>query len=62
MDDNDDLEQVERNTIEKVLEKCGGCKAAAAKILGISRRTIERRVKRWLLLDQRGKKSSKNDN
>ena len=41
------LEDVEKNHILKVLENEDGNKSAAARILGVSRKTLERKVKVW---------------
>jgi two-component system NtrC family response regulator len=41
------LEDVERDHIEHVLTQEGGNKSAAARILGVSRKTLERRVQAW---------------
>ncbi|WP_299874098.1 sigma-54 dependent transcriptional regulator [uncultured Cocleimonas sp.] len=41
------LEDVEKNHILKVLESEDGNKSAAARILGVSRKTLERKVKTW---------------
>lgn len=41
------LEDVERDHIERVLAREGGNKSAAARILGVSRKTLERRVQVW---------------
>ena len=41
------LEDVEKNHILKVLESEDGNKSAAARILGVSRKTLERKVKAW---------------
>ena len=41
------LESVEKNHIFKVLELENGNKSAAARYLGISRKTLERKVKAW---------------
>jgi len=41
------LEDVERKHIMKVLADVGGNKSAAARILGVSRKTLERRVQAW---------------
>lgn len=40
------LEEVERETIEAALENSGGVVATAAKLLGIDRRTLQRKLKR----------------
>jgi len=40
------LEQVERETIEAALNDAGGVVATAAKMLGIDRRTLQRKLKR----------------
>jgi two-component system, response regulator RegA len=40
------LEQVERETIEAALQDAGGVVATAAKMLGIDRRTLQRKLKR----------------
>ena len=41
------LEEVERRHIEKVLKQVNGNKSAAARLLGVSRKTLERRVNAW---------------
>lgn len=41
------LEEVEKNHILKILEMEGGNKSAAARLLGVSRKTLERKVKAW---------------
>lgn len=41
------LEAVEKKHILSILEQQGGNKTAAAKVLGISRKTLERRTKAW---------------
>ncbi|MEH6456747.1 MAG: sigma-54 dependent transcriptional regulator [Cocleimonas sp.] len=41
------LDEVEKNHILKVLEMEEGNKSAAARILGVSRKTLERKVKAW---------------
>ncbi len=41
------LEEVERRHIEKVLRQVNGNKSAAARLLGVSRKTLERRVNAW---------------
>jgi two-component system response regulator RegA len=40
------LEQVEKETIEAALNDAGGVVATAAKMLGIDRRTLQRKLKR----------------
>ncbi len=44
---NLELAHVERQHIEKILENENGNKSAAARILGVSRRTLERKVSLW---------------
>ena len=41
------LEDIEKNHILKVLESEDGNKSAAARILGVSRKTLERKVQAW---------------
>jgi DNA-binding NtrC family response regulator len=41
------LEDVERQTILSALEKTGGHQQKAAALLGISRRTLSRKLKLW---------------
>ena len=41
------LEDVEKNHILKVLRDCSGNKSEAARRLGVSRKTLERKVKAW---------------
>jgi DNA-binding NtrC family response regulator len=41
------LEDVEKAHILKILDKEGGNKSAAARVLGISRKTLERKVNAW---------------
>lgn len=41
------LEEVEKRHILQVLEQQGGNKSAAARILGVSRKTLERKMKAW---------------
>ncbi len=41
------LEEVERRYIIHVLERCGGNKSKAAKVLGIDRKTLREKLKRW---------------
>jgi transcriptional regulator of acetoin/glycerol metabolism len=42
-----DLEDIERATIERVFEQVHGDKALAGKMLGISRATLYRKLKRY---------------
>jgi transcriptional regulator with PAS, ATPase and Fis domain len=42
-----DLQTLERRHILAVLESVGGDKSQAAGLLGVSRRTLERRVAEW---------------
>jgi transcriptional regulator of acetoin/glycerol metabolism len=39
------LDEIEKEHIMNVLEKCGGCKGEAAKLLGIDRKTLFRKLK-----------------
>jgi Nif-specific regulatory protein len=41
------LEEVEREHIEAVLAKVGGNRTLAAKLLGIGRNTLQRKLARW---------------
>ena len=41
------LEEIEKRHILKVLEMEGGNKSAAARLLGVSRKTLERKVQAW---------------
>lgn len=41
------LDEVERRHIARVLESVGGQRAAAAKVLGIDRKTLFRKLERW---------------
>ena len=45
--DNQRLNEVEKRHILNILEMEGGNKSAAARILGVSRKTLERKVKVW---------------
>jgi len=42
-----DLEDIERTTIQRVFEQVNGDKALAGKMLGISRATLYRKLKRY---------------
>ena len=44
---NTDLEELERETIQRVFEQVNGDKARARKMLGISRATLYRKLKRY---------------
>ncbi|WP_370263053.1 sigma-54-dependent transcriptional regulator [Limnobacter sp.] len=44
---DESLEQVEKNHILKVLNACGGNKSEAARRLGVSRKTLERKCLAW---------------
>ena len=44
---NTDLEEIERDTIQRVIEQVQGDKAQARKMLGISRATLYRKLKRY---------------
>jgi DNA-binding NtrC family response regulator len=46
-DDDLSLETVERRHILRVLDMHGGNKSAAARVLGVSRKTIERKCQAW---------------
>ena len=41
------LEQIEREAIERTLHQCGGNRTHAAQALGISVRTLQRKLKAW---------------
>jgi len=41
------LEQLERQAIEEALERCGHNQVQAAKLLGISRQSLRRRMERF---------------
>jgi DNA-binding NtrC family response regulator len=49
--DTFDLETVERSLIARALDKCGGNRTEAARLLGISRRTLHRKLKTYQLGD-----------
>jgi DNA-binding NtrC family response regulator len=44
---DDTLQSVERQHILSVLEECGGNRAEAARRLGVSRKTIDRKCAMW---------------
>jgi DNA-binding NtrC family response regulator len=48
-DDTTDLSVVERTTIAKVLNECGGNKTKAARRLGLSRTQLHMRVRKYQL-------------
>jgi two-component system response regulator HydG len=41
------MEEVERRYIGQVLDALGGNKASAARVLGMDRRTLYRKLERW---------------
>jgi two-component system response regulator HydG len=41
------MDEVERRYIAQVLDALGGNKASAARILGLDRRTLYRKLERW---------------
>jgi DNA-binding NtrC family response regulator len=45
------LEEIEKRHILKVLDMEGGNKSAAARLLGVSRKTLERKVQAWRLAE-----------
>jgi DNA-binding NtrC family response regulator len=47
-----DLEQLERLTIEKALNQFNGNRSAAAEALGISRRTLQRKLKEYKMAEE----------
>ena len=49
-----DLEDIERATIQRVFEQVKGDKALAGKMLGISRATLYRKLKRYNIGGQEG--------
>jgi DNA-binding NtrC family response regulator len=49
-----DLQQIERQTIERALARFRGNRSAAAQALGISRRTLQRKVKEYRMVDAGG--------
>jgi len=44
---DDSLEAIEKHHILKILEQEGGNKTSAARVLGVSRKTLERKTKTW---------------
>ncbi len=50
------LEEVERRHVLAVLGACNGNRTEAAKILGIDRKTLARRLSRWVV-DERVSKN-----
>lgn len=49
-----DLEELERNTIKRVFDQVNGDKALALKMLGISRATLYRKLKRYNIALEKG--------
>ncbi len=47
MDELLTLEEVERRHVQNALDKAGGNKSTAARVLGLGRRTLYRKLKRW---------------
>lgn len=41
------LDEIRRRHVVKVLDACGGNRSEAAKILGVDRKTLYRRLRRW---------------
>lgn len=41
------LDEVRRRHVVHVLDACGGNRSEAAKILGVDRKTLYRRLRRW---------------
>ncbi len=53
-----DLEDIERATIQRVFEQVKGDKALAGRMLGISRATLYRKLKRYNISESAGSGSS----
>lgn len=45
------LDEVRRRHVVKILEACAGNRSEAAKILGVDRKTLYRRLRRWGIQD-----------
>lgn len=41
------LDEIRRRHVVRVLDACGGNRSEAAKILGVDRKTLYRRLRRW---------------
>jgi DNA-binding NtrC family response regulator len=54
-----DLEDIERATIQRVFEQVHGDKALAGRMLGISRATLYRKLKRYNISGSQGPESSR---
>ncbi|HOE96961.1 MAG TPA: sigma-54 dependent transcriptional regulator [Candidatus Sumerlaeota bacterium] len=57
-----DLQQIERITIERALARFGGNRSAAAEALGISRRTLQRKLKEYQMAAQEDEDDSADEN
>jgi DNA-binding NtrC family response regulator len=55
------LDEIERGVIERALLMTKGCQAKAARRLGISARTISRKLAQWAVLDQLAQKKANVD-
>ena len=45
------LDEVRRRHVVRILEACAGNRSEAAKILGVDRKTLYRRLRRWGIQD-----------
>ena len=53
------LEELERRHVERVLSAVGGNKAAAARLLGIERKTLYRKFEQWQRVDGSSSRKTK---